>query len=86
MRIDRKTHFSIYVCVFYVALLLMSSCSGVKEVAKETVIESISDPKTGTPVFTRAYDTRPYQINIVEIVSSRKKHKKRKKQELIDVY
>lgn len=41
-----------------------------KETAKETIIESIPDPKTGSQVFTRNLDTEPYGINVGGIVKA----------------
>ena len=64
MKKIKNTHFYVYACNSLIALLLMTSCSTLKEIVKEDIVESITDPKTGTPVFTREYDTRPYQINI----------------------
>lgn len=54
--------------------------------AKEDAIKSITDPKTGTPVFTREYDTMPYQVNLGGIMKARKNQKKRKQQEVIENY
>lgn len=64
----------------------MSSCTAFKEIANDDFVDSIVDPKTGTPIFTRAYDTEPYQINVVEIVKSRKAKKRKKKKEIIENY
>ena len=86
MKKIKNTHFYIYACNSLIALLLMTSCSTFKEIVKEDIVESITDPKTGTPVFTREYDTKPYQINIGEIIKARKEQKKEKKRELIENY
>ena len=64
----------------------LTSCGVMKETAKETMIESISDPKTGTQVFTRDLDTEPYGINVGGIVKARKDSKKKKVKDLIDKY
>ncbi len=74
----------IYLCISFVLLLFMSSCSASKEIFNDVVVDSISDPKTGTHIFTREYDTQPYQINVVEIVKSRKAQKRKKKMEIIE--
>ena len=60
----------------YVLVLFMLSCSASKEIINDAIVDSITDPKTGVPIFTREYDTEPYQINVVEILKSRKAHKK----------
>ena len=57
-----------------------------KEVAKESLIESITDPKTGTQVFVKDYDTDPYAINVGGIIKSRKDAKKKKGKEILDEY
>ena len=67
-------------------LLCLSSCNIMKETAKETMIASIGDPKTGTQVFTRANDTEPYSVNVGGLVTARKSSKKEKAKELIDKY
>lgn len=76
----------IYLCISFVLLLFMSSCSASIEIFNDVVVDSISDPKTGTPIFTREYDTQPYQINVVEFVKSRKAQKRKKKMEIIEKY
>ncbi len=76
----------IYLCIPLVLLLFMSSCNASKEIFNSVIVDSITDPKTGTPIFTREYDTQPYQINVVEIVKSRKAQKKKKKMENIEKY
>ena len=86
MKKIKNTHSYIYACNLLIVLLLMTSCSIFKEIVKENIVESITDPKTGTPVFTREYDTKPYQINIGEIIKARKKQKKKKKRDLIENY
>lgn len=78
MKKIKNTHFYIYACNSLIALLLMTSCSTFKEIVKEDIVESITDPKTGTPVFTREYDTKPYQINIGEIIKARKEQKRKR--------
>jgi len=64
----------------------MSSWSAFKEIANDVVIDSIADPQTETPIFTREYDTKPYQINIVEIIKSIKAQKKGKQKGIIENY
>ena len=85
MKNQKKKPFHINVLCF-VAMILISSCSTFIEVAKESVIETISDPKTGTQVFTREYDTQPYGINVGGIINARKELKKKKKREIIENY
>ena len=75
-----------YICNSLIVLLLMTSCSIFKEIVKENIVESITDSKTGTPVFIREYDTKPYQINIGEIIKARKEQKKKKQREVIENY
>ena len=70
---------TICICNSLVLLLLMSSCSASKNIFNDVIVDSITDPKTGTPIFIRKYDTEPYQINVVEIVKSRKAQKRKKK-------
>ena len=86
MKIVKKTRICIYICIASSVLLLISSCNTFKEVAKESVIELIEDPKTGTPVFTREYDTAPYGINVVGLARSRKELKRKKIREIIENY
>lgn len=68
------------------SLCCLTSCKVAKEVAKESLIESITDPKTGTQVFVKDYDTDPYAINVGGIVKSRKEVKKKKAKEILDEY
>jgi len=77
MKKIKNTHSYIYACNSLIVLLLMTSCSIFKEIVKENIVESITDSKTGTPVFIREYDTKPYQINIGEIIKARKEQKKK---------
>ena len=60
------------------SLFCLTSCKVAKDVAKESLIESITDPKTGTQVFVKDYDTDPYAINVGKIIKARKKAKKKK--------
>ena len=62
------------------------SCSTTKEMAKESLIESISDPRTGTQVFVREYDTKPYGINAAGIIKARKDAKKKKAKDILENY
>ena len=64
----------------------LSSCKTAKEVALESAIELIQDPKTGTQVFVREADTEPYGINLFGIIKARKKLKKQKMKEILDNY
>ena len=74
------------VCISFVLLFFMSSCSAFKEIVNNVVVDSITDPKTGAPIFTREYDTKPYQINVVEIIKYRKAQKRKRRQEIIENY
>lgn len=65
---------------------VVTSCSVTKQVAKEMVAESIVDPKTGTQVLVREYDTEPYAINVGGIVKARKAAQKKKAKELLENY
>lgn len=76
---------------FYTIILIsfactLSSCSTFKQTTREMVIESISDPQTGTPVFTRNYDTEPYGVNLSGIKKARKQKKKKKQKEVLENY
>ena len=86
MKKVKKVHFyiTIYLYISFVLLHFMASCSASKEIFNDVIVDSITDSKTGIPIFTREYDTEPYQINIVEIVKSRKAQKK--KMEIIEKY
>lgn len=64
------------------SLFCLTSC----KVAKESLIESITDPKTGTQVFVKDYDTDPYAINVGGIIKARKDAKKKKAKEILDEY
>lgn len=65
---------------------MIMSCSGVKTVAAESVVESVKDPKSGAQVFTRDYDTEPYAINVGGILKARKSQKKLRTKELLEKY
>ncbi len=64
------------------SLFSLTSC----KVAKESLIESITDPKTGTQVFVKDYDTDPYAVNVGGIIKARKDAKKKKAKEILDEY
>ena len=66
------------------SLFCLTSCKVTKEVAKETLIESIVDPKTGIQV--KDYDTDPYAVNVGGIIKARKDAKKKKAKEILDEY
>lgn len=68
------------------SLFCLTSCKVTKEVAKETLIESIVDPKTGTQVFVKDCDTDPYAVNVGGIIKARKEAKKKKAKEILDEY
>ena len=68
------------ICLF----LGFTSCQSTKEVVKESAMESITDPKTGTQIFVRDYDTEPYGINVGSIIKARKAVKKQKRLEVLD--
>ena len=68
------------------SLFCLTSCKVAKEVAKESLIESITDPKTGAQVFVKDYDTEPYAINVEGIIKARKDAKKKKAKEILDEY
>lgn len=68
------------------SLFCLTSCKVTKEVAKETLIESIVDPKTGIQVFVKDYDTDPYAVNVGGIIKARKDAKKKKAKEILDEY
>lgn len=88
--IKKRTYFYIpvllWACSSLVIMLFMSSCSVFKEIVVKDVVDSVADPKTGTPILTREYDTRPYQINVGGIIKSRKALKKKKSKEIIENY
>lgn len=67
-------------------LFCLTSCRVTKEVVKESLIESVSDPKTDTQVFVRDYDTEPYSINVGGIIKARKAAQKKKAKEILDKY
>ena len=68
------------------SLFCLTSCKVTKEVAKETLIESIVVPKTGIQVFVKDYDTEPYAVNIGRINKAKKDAKKKKAKEILDEY
>lgn len=37
--------------------------TNLREIGNYAIVESVTDPETGTPVFTREYDTQPYGIS-----------------------
>lgn len=65
---------------------MIMSCSSVKTVVAESVVESVKDPKTGAQVFTRDNDTEPYGINIGGILKARKSQQKQRAKELLEKY
>lgn len=67
-------------------LFCLTSCRVTKDVVKESLIESVADPKTGTQVFVRDNDTEPYSINVGGIIKARKEAKKKKAKEILDNY
>ena len=67
-------------------LFCLTSCRVTKEVVKESLIESVSDPKNGTQVFVRDNDTEPYSINVGGIIKARKEARKKKAKEILDNY
>ena len=54
------------------AIFSLSSCRATKEVAKETFVESLADPRSGAQVFVRKYDTEAYSINAAGMIKGRK--------------
>lgn len=68
------------------SISILVSCSTTKEMAKESLIESISDSRTGTQVFVRKYDTEPYGINAGGIIKARKDAKKKKAKDILENY
>lgn len=60
------------------SLFCLTSCKVAKEVAKESLIESITDPKTGTQVFVKDYDTEPYAINVEGIIKQERMRKRKR--------
>lgn len=68
------------------SLFCLTSCKVAKDVAKESLIESITDPKTGTQVFVKDYDTDPYAVNVGGFIKARKDAKKKKAKEILDEY
>ena len=75
-------------CALALSILacVIMSCSSVKTAAAESVIESVKDSKSGTPVFIRDYDTEPYVINVGGILKARKSQKKQRTKELLEKY
>ena len=86
MKKVKKFYSYIHVYLCAIIVLSMSSCSVIKEIAFDTIADTITDPKTGTHVFTREYDTKPYQINAIEIIKSRNAQKKQKKKDFLENY
>lgn len=68
------------------AIFSLSSCRATKEVAKETFVESLADPRSGAQVFVRKYDTEAYSINAAGMIKGRKEAKKRKAKEVLENY
>lgn len=68
------------------SLFCLTSCKVAKEVAKESLIESFTDPKTGTQVFVKDYDTDPYAVNVGGFIKARNDAKKKKAKEILDEY
>lgn len=69
------------------AIFSLSSCRATKEVAKETFVESLADPRSGAQVFVRKYDTQAYSINAAgSMIKGRKEARKRKAKEVLENY
>lgn len=61
------------------------SCQNVRKATAETLVESVKDPKSGSQVFTRSYDTEPWH-QCRGIQKERKSlKKKRVKDTLMDI-
>lgn len=88
--IKKRVYFYIpvllWVCSSFVTMLFMLSCGTFQDIIIKDVLDSIADPKTGTPILTREYDTEPYQINVGGIIKSRKALKKKRSKEIIENY
>ncbi len=79
MQANPSSGLDVAACVLCLAMLTtVSSCQIMKEAAKEELMESVKDPKTGTPVFSRDNDYAPYSIDVGNIVKNRRKAKRRK--------
>ncbi len=66
-------------CVLCLAMLsTVSSCQIMKEAAKEELMESVKDPKTGTPIFSCDDSDGSYTIDVGNIVKNRRRAKRRK--------
>lgn len=68
------------------AIFSLSSCRATKEVAKETFVGSLADPRSGAQVFVRKYDTEAYSINAAGMIKGRKEARKRKAKEVLENY
>lgn len=68
------------------ALMLAASCDVARQALAETLIESLQDPKTGTQVFSRDYDTEPYGIAVGKMAKARKAAKREKIKEQLEKY
>ncbi len=72
--------------IVIVLIHCFTSCRVMKEAAEETLIESVSDQKTGTQVFVRDNDSEPYAINVGGIIKARKDAKKKKAKDILNNY
>lgn len=68
------------------SLFLLASCRATREMAKESLVESIVDSRTGTQVFTREYDIEQYSLNAAGIIKARKDARKKKAKEILKNY
>lgn len=68
------------------AIFSLSSCRATKEMAKESFVESLADPRSGARVFVRKYDTEAYGINAAGMIKGRKEARKRKAKEVLENY
>lgn len=62
------------------SLFLLASCRATREMAKESLVESIVDSRTGTQFFTREYDTEQYSLNAAGIIKCKEGCQKEKSQ------
>ncbi len=77
---------SIYRYILFILILAFTSCQVVKESARDALVESVQDPKSGAQVFVREDPNSPYEFNVGGIVKARKQMKKEKLKKELERY
>lgn len=75
-----------YHFILFTLPLAFTSCQVVKESARDALVESVQDPKSGAQVFVRENPDDSYEINVGGIVKARKQMRKEKLKKELERY